>query len=149
MTALLQFLLSAVFIALHLVDKAASQATQAPSCNCQGTTSGGVNASQYICGDSRLGPSVLPTQLPLGTFVSNYDRFGGQTPGEFLKKWTDASGSYVYPEQNGFQLNVDGAPILGTMLIRNGTLLDRFGSEYGEYTPLHSTLLSSFSISWQ
>ncbi|CAD6593207.1 MAG: hypothetical protein ASARMPRED_007159 [Alectoria sarmentosa] len=66
-------------------------------------------------------------------FVSDYDRFGGQTPGDFLKQWTDEDGYYVYPPQNGFQLNVAGQPILGNMTLQNGTKVDRFGSEYGTY----------------
>ncbi|KAH7159627.1 hypothetical protein B0J13DRAFT_539287 [Dactylonectria estremocensis] len=107
---------------------------QGPSCDCSGTKNGGSSAKQYICRDSRLGPRVLPKKLPLGTFVSNYDRFGdAETPGEFLAKWTDATGAWVYPPQNGFQLNACGDAINGTMVLEVGTLVDRFGSEYGQY----------------
>ena len=63
--------------------------------------------------------------------MSDYDRFGGETPGNFLKRWTDNNGYYVYPPQNGFQLNDAGQPILGNMTLLNGTKVDRFGSEYG------------------
>jgi hypothetical protein len=104
----------------------------ARACNCKGTINGGVNATQYICRDSRLGPNVLPRKLPLGNFLGNYDRFGGLTPGEFLAKWT-VDGSYSYPPLNGFQLNTDGVAINGTMVLQVGTLVDRFGSEYGTY----------------
>ena len=90
----------------------------------------------YICRDSRLGPKVLPKRLPLGTFVSDYDRFGGLTPGDFLKKWTASDGSYNYPPQNGFQLDTNGNVISGTMVLQTGTLVDRFGSEYGKWSLL-------------
>ena len=71
--------------------------------------------------------------------MSDYDRFGGQTPGNFLKRWTDNDGNYVYPPQNGFQLNEAGQPILGNMTLLNGTKVDRFGSEYGmiNFDPRH------------
>ena len=62
--------------------------------------------------------------------MSDYDRFGGETPGIFLQKWTKG-GSFVYPPQNGFQLTTDGQPILGNMTLMVGTKVDRFGSEYG------------------
>ena len=65
------------------------------------------------------------------SFVSDYDRFGGETPGVFLSKWTNPDGSYKYPPQNGFQLTVTGQPILGNMTLLPGTKVDRFGSEYG------------------
>lgn len=121
-----------LFVALCIASYLVEEASAAASCNCEGTLNGGVNATQYICRDSRLGPKILPKKLPLGTFVSDYDRFGGLTPGEFLAKWT-VNGSYIYPEQNGFQLNTAGQAINGTMVIQNGTLVDRFGSEYGSY----------------
>ncbi|KAH6984564.1 hypothetical protein BGZ61DRAFT_455988 [Ilyonectria robusta] len=106
---------------------------QGPSCDCTGTKNGGKEAKSYICRDSRLGPAKLPRKLPLGTLVSSYDRFGGLKPGEFLAQWTDANGNYVYPPQNGFQLDAKGNAINGTMVLEPGTLVDRFGSEYGSY----------------
>ena len=86
----------------------------------------------YICHDPRLGPARLPKTFPLLSFVSDYDRFGGQTPGAFLKRWTDKDGRYQYPPQNGFQLDSAGRPILGNMTLLSGTKVDRFGSEYGK-----------------
>lgn len=87
-----------------------------------------------MCGDPRLGPQLLPRRLPLLSFVSDYDRFGGQTPGEFLKKWTfPSNGTYRYPPFDGFQLDTAGKPIRGNLTLRVGTELDRFGSEFGTY----------------
>ena len=112
------------------------------SCDCSGTNDTGYQGVTYICHDPRLGPARLPKTFPLLSFVSDYDRFGGQTPGAFLKRWTDKNGQYVYPPQNGFQLNSAGQPILGNMTLLNGTKVDRFGSEYGavpcERVPYHS-----------
>ncbi|KAI9865487.1 MAG: hypothetical protein M1824_002226 [Vezdaea acicularis] len=101
-------------------------------CDCTGANDTGKDGRAYVCRDPRLGPKRLPRRLPLLSLVSDYDRFGNLTPGDFLKKWT-ANGYYVYPPQNGFQLNTDGAPILGNLTLQVGTKLDRFGSEYGSY----------------
>lgn len=114
------------------LSAAAPTPEAAAACNCTGTLDGGDGASSSVCRDSRLGPSVLPQRLPLGTFVANYDRFGGLAPGDFLAKWTDDRGKYVYPPQNGFQLDAHGKAINGTMVLQVGTLVDRFGSERGE-----------------
>lgn len=101
-------------------------------CNCTGTTDGGASAKSYICGDFRLGPKKLPNRLPLLGLVSDYDRFGGLTPGEFVDNWT-RNGSFVYPPQNGFQLDTAGNPIQANMALLPGTKVDRFGSEYGKH----------------
>lgn len=101
------------------------------TCDCTGTNDTGDLGASYICHDPRLGPTSLPTTFPLLSFVSDYDRFGGQTPGDFLKRWTDGDGYYIYPPQDGFQLNDAGQPILGNMTLLIGTKVDRFGSEYG------------------
>lgn len=85
-----------------------------------------------ICQDPRLGPVHLPTVLPLLSFIADYDRFGGEQPGDWLKHWTDEKGQFVYPPENGFQLDLAGKPILGNMTIQPGTKLDRFGSESGK-----------------
>jgi hypothetical protein len=64
--------------------------------------------------------------LPLSAAVHGYDRLGGLCPGDFLAKWWDATArSYIYPPQNGFQLNKANQPLTV------GMRLDRFGSEYG------------------
>ena len=101
-------------------------------CSCAGTNDTGAAGSTYICRDPRLGPVQLPTVFPLLSFVSDYDRFGGLQPRAFLDKWTDQDGNYRYPPRNGFQLNLAGDPILGNMTLLPGTMVDRFGSEYGK-----------------
>lgn len=103
------------------------------SCDCSGPF---INASDSsglsICRDPRLGPTVLPEKLPLGTLVETYNRFGGLSPNAWLEKWTDEKGNFVYPPQNGFQLDSDGNAINGTMILEPGTLVDRFGRETGK-----------------
>ncbi|KAF4973199.1 hypothetical protein FSARC_451 [Fusarium sarcochroum] len=100
--------------------------------DCAGARDGGSNSKPYICRDARLGPTKLPKKLPLGTLVESYNRLGGLTPAQFLQLWTDDKGNYKYPPQNGFQLNDEGNAINGSMILPVGTLVDRFGSEYGK-----------------
>lgn len=107
------------------------------TCDCTGTQDNGTAGIGYICHDIRLGPSCLPRTWPLLSFVSDYDRFGGLTPGAFLAKWTwppgtKYAGKYHYPDYDGFQLNDDTPtpkPIVANMTLKAGTLVDRFGNE--------------------
>jgi hypothetical protein len=70
---------------------------------CSGTNFNRSLLRDYICGDKRLGPTRLPTHLPLDTLFATYDRFGGLLPGAFLKLWTDPTiTSYTYPYPDGF-----------------------------------------------
>jgi hypothetical protein len=72
--------------------------------------------------------------LPLSATVYGYDRLGGLCPGDFLTKWWNTTAkSYIYPPQNGFQLNTASQPIQGTQALAMGMRLDRFGSEYGSF----------------
>ncbi|KAG8533594.1 uncharacterized protein KY384_001334 [Bacidia gigantensis] len=103
-------------------------------CDCHGTNNTGVKGKDSICNDPRLGPKELPKKLPLLSFVSDYDRFGGQKPGDFLAKWTNATtGWWVYPEKDGYYLDLNGNPIVGNMTLQVGALVDRFGEETGKY----------------
>ncbi|KAJ2972111.1 hypothetical protein NQ176_g7344 [Zarea fungicola] len=80
-------------------------------------------------------------------FVASYDRLGGsKTPAEFLRLWTGPDGSYKYPPQNGFQLDVNGNAINGSLQLEIGTLLDRFGSEYGSYVSAASAPFSQRAL---
>ena len=100
-------------------------------CDRTGTNRTVDDEKYYICGDWRLGPKRLPSRLPLLSFVSDYDRFGGLTPAAFLERWT-SNGSYIYPEEDGFQLDTDNVPIKGSMMLEVGAKVDRFGGEYGK-----------------
>jgi len=124
------------FIALAvLAISFTSSVVAAPACGvnyCQGTN--GTDGVKYLCGDSRLGPLILPLGIPLGSIVANYDRLGGLCPSAFIQTWWNAtSQSWIYPSQNGFQLDVQNAPIMGQQALEVGQFIDRFGSEYGAF----------------
>ncbi|KAF2708358.1 hypothetical protein K504DRAFT_456374 [Pleomassaria siparia CBS 279.74] len=94
----------------------------------------------YVCGDNRLGPVILPSCLPLSTFVgqgSTYRRFGGLCPGEFLAKWTQfapaGQGWFLYPYTDGFANNTAGDAIRGDLTLTPGMLVDRFGGTPGSF----------------
>lgn len=105
------------------------------TCDCSNTNSSGPPTyPPSICNDPRLGPIGLPRTLPLLSFVSDYDRFGGDTPGKFLVKWTDEkTGRWIWPKAAGYSLDIEGKPIVGKMILEVGTQVDRFGSENGTY----------------
>ena len=101
---------------------------------CAGTAYDPTMTDTYICGDSRLGPTHLPTSGELGDLVDPYNRFGNLCPGQFVAKWCDSTtGRYNYPPQDGFQINTDGSPIEGTITLPVGFLIDRFGLDSGRY----------------
>uniref|UniRef100_UPI00336AECAC TNT domain-containing protein n=1 Tax=Fusarium oxysporum f. sp. cubense (strain race 1) TaxID=1229664 RepID=UPI00336AECAC len=116
------------------------------ACDCTGTRDGGSSSKDYICRDARLGPTKLPKKLPLSATVESYNRFGGLTPIQFLQTWTDEKGNYKYPPQNGFQLDANGNAINGSMVLQVGTLVDRFGSEYGSYVSAASAPYSQRAL---
>ncbi|KAG0292094.1 hypothetical protein BGZ96_004545 [Linnemannia gamsii] len=93
-----------------------------------------VNSTRYFCRDARLGPKKLPKFFPLDDITQPYDRLGGLCAAEFLDKWTfPNNGSYHYPDNQGFLVNTANLPIKGITTLPVGTLLDRFGSEFGSY----------------
>jgi hypothetical protein len=86
-----------------------------------------------VCGDARLGPTHLPKSNPLGFLVHEYDRFAGLCPGAFLAKFTDSTGDFIFPANEGFQNNTAQDPIEGTQTLEAGMLLDRFGEDTGRF----------------
>ncbi|KAM0420257.1 hypothetical protein ACHAPT_011915 [Fusarium lateritium] len=107
-----------------------------PYCDCTGSSiKTDVSVFyDYICGDKRLGPRVLPKKLPLGTFVASYDRFGGLSPDAFLKQWWDEKAEgWIYPDDHGFQLDAESKPMRANMILEPDMLVDRFGGSYGRY----------------
>lgn len=119
--------------------------------DCTGTIAGDVQSSaQFICNDWRLGPKILPKYFPLSSELADYDRFGGLTPGDFLKQWWDSTGdgSYIFPGKttNGFATDIKNNPISGVISLPAGTLLDRFGGETGSYLSSADTPYSQRSL---
>ncbi|KAK1780164.1 hypothetical protein QBC45DRAFT_324263 [Copromyces sp. CBS 386.78] len=128
----------------QLEDRSYVNATSSTTCAhhplspsyCSGTAQNWTLATTYICGDSRLGPVVLPQFfLPLDPILDIYDRFGGLCPGQFLEKWFNRTGGgwWDYPPQNGFSVDDAGEIIAANLTLQVGTFLDRFGSEYGAF----------------
>ncbi|KAF9117964.1 hypothetical protein BGW39_001611 [Mortierella sp. 14UC] len=91
-----------------------------------------VNSTYYFCRDARLGPKKLPMLFPLDDITQPYDRLGGLCAADFLAKWT-LNGVYTYPDNGGFVVSTSNMPIKGNATLPAGTLVDRFGSEYGSY----------------
>ncbi|KAL6922631.1 hypothetical protein FSST1_006657 [Fusarium sambucinum] len=100
---------------------------------------------EYICGDERLGPKALPTNLPLSTFVAGYDRFGNKSPNDFLAEWWNTTEvwdsrkevfrehGWRFPPLNGFALDQDQIPMKAYIDLEVGTLVDRFGGTGGRF----------------
>lgn len=90
--------------------------------------------------------------------LNNYDRFGPLCPGEFLQKWwrddkdngkdkngnERPKGGWWYPGDDpalkyegkaneGFEIDNTGRPIYGNVTLKVGMLIDRFGSEGGDF----------------
>ncbi|KAH9233443.1 hypothetical protein K456DRAFT_37408 [Colletotrichum gloeosporioides 23] len=117
----------------------------------------GTNASDssgiYVCGDDRLGPKTLPSTIPLGGIAgldSTYRRFGGLCPGEYLAKWWDeykAGGpDYMYPKNQGYGADTAGHSVRYNFTLLPGVYIDRFGSEWGNYTAPAGTPYSMRSL---
>jgi hypothetical protein len=92
----------------------------------------------YVCGDWRFGPVRLPDTGILGGILSGYQRFGHLTPVEFLNKWWDPTadpdrGDWKYPPKQGFALDNAGHAIAAKVTLHPGTLVDRFGDEFGQF----------------
>jgi len=118
---------------------------RADECDCTGTNN--THDNDWYCGDSRLGPKVLPTQLPLAAEIVGYDRLGGLCGGPFLTKWWDSvKQQYTLPGNEGFQLDSSGKPIKGIQTLTVGLKLDRFGGETGSYLSPYGAPYSQRSI---
>ena len=120
-------------VAIH--QKPLLTANIASPCDCTGDmVKVDPQQTDSICGDPRLGPIRVPAFLPVISLVSDYDRFGIFSPGEFLQKyWDGASSQWKYPEGDGFNNDNAGKSIRGIMTLYPGTLVDRFGSEKGHF----------------
>nr|WP_200070836.1 TNT domain-containing protein [Saccharopolyspora sp. HNM0986] len=87
-------------------------------------------------GDERLGPENLPAarQRPVGPLLAGYSRTGELSTEDFLDRyWDPGADSWRYPPQDGFAVGPDGAARKHPQVLRAGTDLDRFGSEFGSF----------------
>lgn len=102
--------------------------------------------------DPRLGPRDLPDSGPVGDELAGYHRTGYLTTTQFLDDYySAATGSYIYPPELGYALDVNGKPIKFTMQLVPGQAIDRFGSEAGgflapEGTPYAQRALPPMSL---
>ncbi|MFC5663779.1 TNT domain-containing protein [Kitasatospora misakiensis] len=84
---------------------------------------------KYYCGFKELGPKTLPPTV--AKLLTNYDRFGGLTPQQFLSWYRDGL-DWKYPSEDGFR-DVNGTIDRTTVEVPAGTKLDRFGAYFGRY----------------
>lgn len=109
-----------------------------PETYCAGTRFNASLLGKWICGDDRLGPTHLPTHLPLDPLFDIYSRTGALCPGPFITAyWNDSIGQtgwWNYPTNLGYSLNEQGEPIKGNISLPVGTLIDRFGGEGGNFS---------------
>lgn len=104
---------------------ALAQVTPVPAAECSAT---------YHQSDPRLGPQVLPRRGVLGAELIGYRRTGGLDTQTFLDTyWDQGAGWWRYPPANGYLLRPDGTPIIVTSRLFPGQVIDRFGSEYGQF----------------
>lgn len=98
---------------------------------------GGCSVAWYQ-NDRRLGPAVLSVTGRAGAELRGYRRTGGLSVAKFLSKYWDntvnnGQGGWLYPKNDGFLSDPKGKPITKTATLTPGTLVDRYGSEYGAF----------------
>lgn len=131
--------------ATDLADVTASQGQGGDRAHCptkyrtRGTNSAPSPPLQrYFHGDWRLGPAHLPRKGPIGEMLRGYNRLGDTSSAYWFLGcyWqtdptTEKSG-WWYPAQDGFVLK-DGRPVKRKVTLREGQLVDLFGSGRGNF----------------
>ncbi|KAG6055628.1 hypothetical protein E4U17_002836 [Claviceps sp. LM77 group G4] len=104
-------------------------------CDCPGTAINSSLAEEVACGDPRLGPiaSQYHDSKTIVPITRTWHPWGRLCPGEFLEKWTRKDGRFIYPIEDGFQLDSHKHAIKQTAVLCPGTLIDRFGGEQGSF----------------
>ena len=88
----------------------------------------------YKAGDPRLGPARLPVAGPVGKQLEGYSRTGSLPEEEFFKTYTHSdTGKWIYPPEDGYELDQSGKPIKSQKTLDEGEQIDRYGSEYGGF----------------
>ncbi|SDD79970.1 TNT domain-containing protein [Actinokineospora iranica] len=101
--------------------------------------------------DPRFGPRVLPKRGVVGEQLVGYRRTGKLTPRRFLETYYDSAanggqGSWRYPPADGYLLSPEGTPVIIPTRLAPGRLLDRYGSEYGQFLAPKGSSYASRSI---
>ncbi|GAU70853.1 putative hypothetical protein [Streptomyces sp. NBRC 110611] len=82
----------------------------------------------FLSGNWDLGPKQLPGTGPVAPLVKGYDRIKGATTARaFFDKWKKDNWDWSYPGNDGFEGNPR------TVTLKQGTILDRFGSANGSF----------------
>ncbi|KAG5922999.1 hypothetical protein E4U61_004582 [Claviceps capensis] len=125
-----------VYLSLWALTAHAVAIAPLPSlCDCSGTAINSSLAEEVVCGDPRLGPiaSRYHGSKAIFPMTETWHPLGRLCPGEFLEKWTRKDGRFIYPLENGFQLDSHKHAIKQTAVLCPGTLVDRFGGEQGSF----------------
>lgn len=125
-----------VYLSLWALTAYAVVIAPLPSgCNCAGTAFNSSLANEVFCGDPRLGPIDYQSHdsKAIVPITRTWHRLGRLCPGEFLKKWTNKDGRFIYPIEDGFQLDSHKHAMKQTAVLCPGTLIDRFGGEQGSF----------------
>lgn len=95
-----------------------------------------------------LGPAEIDHAAPGGDLApANYDRFGGESPSQFVEKYWDADhlnewdgsrGAWHYPPQDGFD-TAPGVPAPRAVELPAGYRFDRFGGPAGDFVAPEGT----------
>ena len=94
-------------------------------------------STELFDGDRRLGPQTLSDLFPVAEQLAGYQRTGELTADQFLSKYWDPAvvpaGSFKYPPKSGYVLDGRGNPQRVQGQLDVGTLIDRYGSEGGNF----------------
>jgi Tuberculosis necrotizing toxin len=99
----------------------------------------GCSAASYR-GDPRLGPAQLPDTGRLGLMLTGYQRLGGMPAQAFLAVFW-GHGSWHYPPQQGYVLDLRRQPDIIVVRLTRGLRIDRFGPPAGSYLSPYGTPL--------
>jgi hypothetical protein len=117
---------------------ATAQTTRTPSVECSDT---------YFQDDRRLGPSALPKRGIVGMQLIGYRRTGGLTTQQFLDTyWDPAASWWRYPPSDGYLIGPGGRPLITRTSLAPGQLMDRYGSEFGQFLAPMGTPYASRAI---
>ncbi|GAA4484826.1 hypothetical protein GCM10023094_38780 [Rhodococcus olei] len=131
------FLVLAFVVSVVFAEGAVAQAAPGSSAGSSDLLGGHGCSEALFNGDRRLGPQTLSDQFPVADQLDGYKRTGDLSPDEFLAKYWDPNAipvaSYRYPPENGYVLDGSGKPRRTKSQLDVGTLIDRYGSEGGNF----------------
>ena len=137
-------------LSMVFAEGAVATAAPSPSAGSSDLLGGQGCSKEYFNDDRRLGPETLSDQFPVADQLEGYRRTGDLTPDEFLAKYWDPTvvpaGSYKYPPEQGYVLDPNGKPQRTQEQLGIGTLIDRYGSEFGNFLAPAGTTYTARSL---